>query len=153
MTLYNHCLVFYHLHKDTTLTVYDLLIKHEGLRLKVYKCSEGFNTIGFGRNLDTNGISEEEAFMMLEQDIFKCRKQLDCLSFAKKLNEARYAVLIDMIFNLGFAGFTKFKLMIAALESGDYNEAATQMLDSRWAKQVGVRANELAEIMTRGTFE
>jgi lysozyme len=58
--------------------------------------------------------------------------------------------MINMAFNLGFAGMMKFKKMIAAIEKKDFEQAATEMLNSRWADQVGERADRLAKMMFTG---
>lgn len=130
----------------------ELIKKHEGLRLKPYKCSAGKITIGYGRNLEDNGISAYEAEQMLFNDIQKCYTDLVKLSCWNKLDEARKAVLLDMCYNIGIARLKTFKKMLAALEVGAYNRAAKEMLDSKWAFQVKTRATELAEIMKTGAL-
>ena len=130
----------------------ELIKKHEGLRLKPYKCTAGKLTIGYGRNLEDNGISRYEADQMLFSDIQKCYTELVKLPFWNQLNEARKAVLLDMCYNLGITRMKTFKKMLAALEVGAYNRAAKEMLDSKWAFQVKTRATELAEIMKTGAL-
>jgi lysozyme len=130
------------------------LKRHEGFRSKPYLCSAGKLTIGYGRNLDDVGVSRSEAFELLRQDIARARwdveKNIEC---ANKLNIPRQDVLINMCFNLGIYNLLLFKKMIAALEKRDYDEAAKQMLNSRWAVQVGYRAVELAEQMRTGRYD
>jgi lysozyme len=65
---------------------------------------------------------------------------------AKLLFNAK-CVLIEMVFQLGVGGVSKFKKMWSGLQEQDYNEASIQMLDSRWAKQTPSRANSLAQVM------
>ena len=127
-----------------------LIKKHEGLRLKPYKCTAGKLTIGYGRNLEDNGISQYEAEQMLFNDIQNCYAECIKLSCWNKLNETRQAVLIDMCYNLGITRLKQFKKMLAALEVGAYNRASAEMLDSKWAREVKTRATELAEIMKKG---
>lgn len=133
------------------MTLRDLLMKHEGLRLKPYKCTAGRLTIGIGRNLDDKGISEDEAQLMLKNDIeyftYECKEHI--INF-EQLSEVRQWVLIDMCFNLGIGGLLKFKNMLSAIETNDFNTAADEMLNSAWAGQVGNRAIELAEMMMKG---
>ncbi len=129
----------------------EMLIRHEGLRLKPYRDSVGKLTIGVGRNLDDVGISEEEALYLLENDIRRAEKiAVECASshgvLFESLPEDAQLVLIDMAFNLGYK-LKGFKKMFSALKRRDFDEAAWEMLDSRWARQVGKRATELAEIM------
>lgn len=126
------------------------LERHEGLRLKPYRDTVGKLTIGIGRNLDDVGISPEEAELMLDNDIDKVLRQLSDVDEYNTLGPARQTVLANMCFNLGFRGLLGFRRMWAAIARGDYSEAARQMLDSRWAHQVGYRAQELAKIMRTG---
>ena len=128
----------------------ELIKKHEGLRLKPYKCPAGKLTIGYGRNLDDNGISASEAEALLFNDIQKCYADCAKLPCWNKLNEARQAVLIDMCFNLGINRLKGFKKMFSALERRDYKTASKEMLDSGWARQVKSRATELSKIMQKG---
>jgi len=132
--------------------VAELIKKHEGLKLKPYKCAAGKLTIGYGRNLEDNGISESEAEMLLATDIqnayFECSK----FPFWEKLNDYRKAVLIDMCYNIGITRLKQFKKMLSALEREDYNTSASEMLDSKWALQVKSRAYDLSEIMKKGVM-
>jgi lysozyme len=131
----------------------DLLKKHEGLRLKPYRCSAGKLTIGYGRNLDDVGISEEEAEMLLLNDLLTANIEVENrFVWFEDLDEVRKAVVVNMIFNLGIARFSAFKKTISLIEEGSYSEAAQEMLDSRWANQVGSRANELSEMMRTGLW-
>jgi len=130
------------------------LQKHEGLRLKPYKDSVGKLTIGYGRNLDDKGISNLEANLMLANDIHECIIQVqEHILFFGKLNDIRQNVLINMCFNLGIYGLLGFKKFLSALEREDFEDASIEMLDSRWALQVGIRATELSEQIRTGNFE
>lgn len=128
----------------------ELIKKHEGLRLAPYKCSAGKLTIGWGRNLEDNGITTEEAEMMLNHDLQLCIASANRFDWFDALDEVRQSVVVNMIFNLGLAGFSKFKKTIAAIEKGDFDEASKEMLDSLWARQVKGRAQELANMMKEG---
>ncbi|MTI12372.1 glycoside hydrolase family protein [Sansalvadorimonas verongulae] len=126
----------------------EIIRHHEGLRLRPYLCTSKKLTIGYGRNLEDRGLTRQEADYLLENDLHDIRRQLveriDCWD---QLSEVRQAVLIDMAYNLGLAGLLKFKNTLAAVSAGRYKTAACEMLDSRWAKQVGARANRLAAMM------
>lgn len=125
----------------------------EGLRLKMYQCPAGKWTIGFGHNLEDNGISLEIAETLLRTDLALARMEVGAkLPWSAKLNEARQYILVDMCFNMGIGRLLTFKKMLAALEQGYYERAAAEMLDSKWAKQVGRRAEKLAEIMRKGAY-
>ncbi len=128
------------------------LVRHEGLRLKPYRCTVGKLTIGIGRNLDERGISQKEAYAMLERDIVDCERQLleEIPNIYNKLDEVRQSVLLNMCFNLGIKGLLGFTNTLAFIKVGDWERAANGMLASKWAKQVGMRAIELSEMMRKG---
>jgi lysozyme len=126
------------------------LKRHEGFRQFPYKCSQGFLTVGYGRNLDSVGVNEDEALGMLLHDAYKAVRLLDNYKWFSALDEVRQDALINFMFNVGPGTFAKFKKMIAALEDRDYNEAAAQLLDSRYAQQVGKRAQEVAQMLRTG---
>lgn len=131
-----------------------MLKRHEGLRLKVYRCPAGFLTIGYGRNLESKGISEAEADEMLANDIGWFRDSvMHELAWTLFLDPVRFDVLVDMAFNLGVEGLAKFKKFLAALEAGDYLTASAEMLDSAWSAQVGDRARELAAMIQTGEYQ
>ncbi|OGG98914.1 MAG: hypothetical protein A2600_06285 [Candidatus Lambdaproteobacteria bacterium RIFOXYD1_FULL_56_27] len=122
------------------------LLRHEGLRLKPYLCTAGKLTLGIGRNLEDRGISAEEADFLLDQDVDHCIGELKTnLPWFEALVPDAQEVLVNLCFNLGMTRLLGFKLMLAALESGDWEESAKQMLESKWATQVGPRAQELAQ--------
>ncbi len=125
------------------------LVRHEGLRLKPYRCTAGKLTIGIGRNLDDRGISQTEAMVLLENDIQNCEKQLldEIPEIYNPLDEVRKSVLLNMCFNLGINGLLGFNNTLAFIAAGDWERAANGMLASKWAKQVGRRAIELSELM------
>jgi lysozyme len=124
------------------------LILHEGLKLEPYECTAGKLTIGVGRNIEDIGITEDEARYLLDNDILRVCDELDRnLSWWRDLSDVRQRVLVDMVFNLGISRFMQFQNAISAIESGDYDKAAEEMLDSRWTKQVGQRAHRLANAM------
>ena len=129
------------------------LIRDEGLRLKPYRCSVGKLTIGVGRNLDDVGISKDEAMAMLRNDIFKAQRaawQIVGDHIWGGLTKTRKGVLINMCFNLGATRLRKFVKMLIAVRLGNYEKAADEMLDSKWARQVGSRAKRLAQEMRDG---
>jgi lysozyme len=128
------------------------LVRHEGLRLKPYRCTAGKLTIGIGRNLEDRGISQKEAYAMLERDILDFEQQLlnEIPEVYNKLDEVRQSVLLNMCFNLGIKGLLEFKNTLAFIDAGDWERAANGMLASKWAKQVGRRAIELSELMRKG---
>lgn len=124
---------------------------HEGERLKPYRDTVGKLTIGIGRNLDDRGITAEESAMLLANDIAaEERELLHALPWVATLDEVRQRVLVDMAFNLGLAGLLTFENTLAAIRAGEYQRAATLMLQSRWAEQVGQRAERLSRMMATG---
>ena len=123
----------------------------EGLRLMPYRCSEGFLTIGYGRNIENNGIREEEADYMLENDVETAEQSAGSLvNNFYGLSDNRKIVLVSMVFQMGYAGVSKFKNMIAAINEGDFSRAANEMINSRWAEQTPERAKRLSNMMKEG---
>jgi len=126
----------------------ELLKIHEGYMQKVYRCSSGVLTVGYGRNLEARGLTEAEAEFLLKNDIAEADTWLnENLEYYKQLSTARKSALIDMYVNLGPSGLLGFKKMHKALANKDYEKASVEMLDSRWAKQVGNRSVELSQII------
>jgi lysozyme len=127
------------------------LVKHEGLRLKSYGDSIGKLTIGCGHNLDDKPISMRAAMLILDDDMDDAIADLDrALPWWRSMSEPRQIVLADMTFNMGIARLKLFHHALQAMQDGKWDEAASQMLDSRWAQQVGQRANTLADMMRVG---
>lgn len=130
-----------------------LLTLHEGKRLKPYLCTAKKTTIGIGRNLTDKGLSEAEISFLFQNDLAECRADLrKYLPWTTKLSEVRRAVLTDMRFNLGLDGLLAFKMTLESIRVGDYELAAQQMLQSKWAKQVKSRATRLSEMMRTDTW-
>jgi lysozyme len=129
-----------------------MLQRHEGLRLKPYKCTAGKLSIGYGRNLDDMGISEVEAMVMLRNDIEQCYQELEMFSWFEDLDQVRQEALVDMLFNLGLPTFLEFKKTLKFVAEGKYSQAAEEMLRSKWADQVGDRAKELAYMVDTGCY-
>jgi lysozyme len=120
---------------------------HEGTELMPYYDSLGNLTIGTGRNLDANGITQEEAEIMLRHDVMLAEAEAGRFSWYRKLDDRRKGVIVEMIFNIGLPSLLKFKNMIQAIKDDDYKKASNEMLDSKWSSQVGRRAITLANIM------
>jgi lysozyme len=127
------------------------LVRHEGLKLRPYRCPSGKLTIGVGRNLDDRGLDAEEAMYLLTRDLTLVEGQLRArLPWFDALTEVRQNVLIDMGFNLGVPGLLTFVRTLRLIEQGAYGEAGDAMLQSQWAGQVGARAERLARWMRSG---
>ena len=122
---------------------------HEGYRDKPYRCTEGKLTIGYGTNIER--ISKKEAEFLFNYRFNNVRAEINrALPWIEIAPEDIQAALIRMGYNLGVPRLLLFKKMLAAMEQGDYETAADEALDSRWARQVGNRAIDIAE-QIRGT--
>lgn len=126
------------------------LEQDEGFRPHVYDDSEGWATIGIGRLVDERkggGITKDEAYFLLGNDIDKCEKQLDqYIPWWRELSDKRQRALLNMVFQLGIGGVLKFAKMLGALQARDWSEAYRQALDSRWYQQTPNRAKRVAEM-------
>ena len=129
-----------------------MLKRHEGFRGKPYHCTAGKLTIGYGRNLDDVGITQEEAEILLSKDIQQAiRNAMDIFPALSKYTENRQIALINMVFNLGKTRFLGFVNMIKAIKKDYWMSASVEALDSKWArKDVGNRAIEIAEMLRKG---
>lgn len=143
------------------------LIFHEGLKLNPYRCSRNYLTIGVGRNLETNplneaekrvvgdvwgGITKNAALFLLRNDIERLENQCSELICWGVLDDERRYALLDMSFQLGFKGLSKFKKMLSALEKKDYVAASKECMDSNYAKQTRTRAERIARLIKTGVW-
>ena len=134
-------------------TLRTLIIQHEGCKLKPYKDTMGYLTVGVGRNLDTNGIRMSEALQMLDNDLMNCEMSLKSLPWYADMDTVRQGVIIELTFNIGIGKVLQFKDMIAALTDKDYDRAADELLDSTWAKQVGAtRSGNMSSRLRNGAY-
>jgi lysozyme len=136
----------------------DILEREEGWRENPYLCSEGYPTVGYGFKLGPSGASlSNYQFTLprpagdawLDELIFDLRIALH--SKLSGLNEARQAVVLSMCYQMGIDGCLAFKKMWAAIDARDFDTAATEMMDSRWAKQTPARARRHRDVMSSGT--
>ena len=124
---------------------------HEGRKKYPYRDTVGKLTIGVGHNLEDKGLSDAVINLILQEDIEEAKSELDrVLPAWQELDEVRQQVMIDMMFNLGAPRLMTFVKFRRALLVSDYEDAAAEMLDSKWAEQVGARADRLAEMMRSG---
>ena len=130
------------------------LLRDEGFRSRPYKDTVGILTVGIGRNLEAVGIRKDEAIYMLQNDIEECERHLDStLPWWRYLPAARQSALVNMCFNLGVSRLLKFKKFLAALNQQKYEDAAKEMLNSKWAEQVGQRAVRLSKQIETGELQ
>jgi lysozyme len=127
------------------------LVAHEGLRLKPYRDTAGKLTIGVGRNLDDVGLTRTEALFLLGNDIAAARGALDHRwPWWRTLDPVRRDALTELVFNLGVGGLSAFKQFLSLLQSGAFEAAASDLLETPWAGQVGDRAQSLAVLLRTG---
>tara|TARA_R100001244_G_scaffold43327_3_gene38935 strand:- start:13237 stop:13650 length:414 start_codon:yes stop_codon:yes gene_type:complete len=126
---------------------------HEGIKLNLYLCSAKKRSIGIGRNLDDIGISEDEAEYLLKNDIAEATKQLlNAFPWMSKFNDARISAMINFTFNVGIGTVRKFSNTIEYLKNEDWEAAADEMMNSKWAEQVGDRAIQITEQIRTGRW-
>lgn len=153
-----------HLRTDNYNKLLTQLRRHEGLRLKPYNDTEGVRTIGYGHNMsavsdeartryETHGITEQEAETLLRLDVTRAVDACMQYKWFDELDDIRKCVVINMMFNLGAVRFAKFKNMIMMLDAQNYSVAASQMVASKWYKQVKLRAHELVQQMRTGVWQ
>ena len=135
---------------------FDLLSEHlewaEGRRAYPYEDSVGKLTIGVGRNLDDRGLAEDEIDYLKKNDMDIAYELAKTLPYFEQLDEIRQVVIADLVFNLGLRRFKGFIRTNAALNVHDYDTAADELLDSRYARQTGRRAHRNARVLRTGKW-
>lgn len=128
--------------------------EHEGFVPRTYKDSLGKRTIGFGHLCvepeqwdDDKEYTREELERVFDNDFEEALKNAESLIGERSINFIAKQVIIEMVFQLGIGGVSKFKKMWSALDNEDYGEASFQMMDSLWAKQTPNRAEKLSQKM------
>jgi lysozyme len=130
------------------------LKRDEGFKPKPYKDSEGVLTIGYGFNLESDGLTEQESSLVLHVRAWnRYVELLTAIPWVHKLDDARQGVLLNMAYNLGVSGLRGFHRTLELAEQGAYTLAADEMLNSKWATQVGPRAHRLAQQMRSGVWQ
>jgi lysozyme len=133
----------------------EMLRLHEGVRYKVYVCSEGYETIGVGRNISEGGLglSKDEVDFLLVNDIKRVQDELTrSYPWFARLDEVRRDAMVDICFNIGLTKLRGFVNALAAMSRSQYEIAADEFMDSRWSEQVGNRAVEVTEMIRTGEY-
>ena len=128
------------------MTLINQIKKHEGYKSTVYECTEGYDTIGYGFAIKDLELSEEVCNIILTEKLAKL--QLSISNKFEWFDDSPVIVkdvVTNMCYQLGLSGFSKFKKTIYYLETEQYEEAATECLDSLWAKQTPSRAKDVSE--------
>lgn len=145
-----------------TYSIEDILMYEEGYREKPYYCSEGYPTIGIGTRLGPKGaplsnyeisFSKDIAKAFLKEEINKIKNRLSGYPWFKICNEARRNVLISMAYQMGVNGLLSFKNTLALIANKQFEQAANNMLLSKWAKQTPNRAQRHAAVMLTGNTD
>ena len=134
----------------------EMLKLHEGVRSKVYVCSAGYETIGVGRNISESGLglSDDEIDYLLANDVARVKGELaDTYFWFGALNEARQDAMIDICFNLGLTRLRGFVNALEAMSREQFDIAADEFMDSKWASQVGNRAVRVTEMIRTGVYQ
>ena len=131
---------------------------HEGLRLEPYLCPAGAWTIGYGHKIRKHEkftrLTIDQAERVLDADIETAEAEARSLfpdSKYKNFTKNRWDVLTELVFNLGLTRFRGFKRMISAIDGGDWQQAAAELEDSKWYRQVGPnRGDTLVNLLREG---
>lgn len=129
-----------------------LIKKSESKRLRLYKDTAGKETIGYGRNLTNDGISDDEAEYLFQNDyntaVSDAKEFIGSSWFI--MGAGRQAALIDLAFNLGLPALLEFRDMRAALQAGAWEVAHQECLNSLAAKEEPARIERDAQILLTG---
>lgn len=139
----------------------ELIAREEGFSAMPYICTEGYPTVGYGQRIGPQGVDvslyefelpEPVARQWLSENIRQLENILSRYSWYQQCNTDRASVLVSMAYQLGLSGLLRFRKMLAAIEDNDWEEAAREALDSRWAKQTPRRARHHAEVLRTGVL-
>tara|TARA_R110000824_G_C15146832_1_gene670570 strand:- start:27 stop:536 length:510 start_codon:yes stop_codon:yes gene_type:complete len=137
--------------------VLEMLRRHEGCETHAYSCTSNRMTIGCGRNIDPAGglgLSDDEINFLLQNDINRVIAELtNEFAWFPELNECRRDAMINICFNMGLTRLRLFKLALGAMQNLDYSTAAAEFINSKWTKQVGNRAIEVALMIKTGNYQ
>ena len=123
----------------------------EGVRLMPYKDQFGNLTIGCGRNLTADGISESEMEMMLASDVNHAAVAAATLfNFDATISDERKAALVNLSFNLGEEELSKFTQFVGFVNARDWNGAADDLIQTKYATEVGPRAQRICDKLRNG---
>ena len=129
--------------------IVDNIKRHEGFEPKVYQCTEGYDTIGYGFTIKDLEIDKDVADLILMKKLHTLLQRITiAFPWFENIDNIAKSVVVNMCYQLGLRGFSQFKKTIYYLETEQYEEASMEMLDSLWAKQTPNRANELSELMS-----
>ena len=124
------------------------IIRHEGKKKKLYKCTADKWTIGVGHNIEDNGLSEAAIQFIFEEDlstaIAECHRNI--IGWENMPGTVQEA-LVNLVFNMGINRLMQFKKTLGYLRHGEFEEAADELLDSRYARQVPSRAQEVSDMI------
>ncbi|CAH0149635.1 hypothetical protein SRABI106_00415 [Rahnella aquatilis] len=157
------------------MNLYDMLRFDEGLKLELYKDTEGYWTIGVGSLItklqskieaikimdkilsrSTNGkITPQESEILFNKGIQNALRGIQSTTLSethKMMDEPRRMALMNMVYQLGIAGVLGFRKMINHLNAGNYRAASLEALNSKWARQTPNRARRVTAVMSTGTF-
>lgn len=154
--------------KEIESRLIQMLRSEEGVIPTLYKDHLGYDTIGVGHLVDarrggglpdwaqeelnqSGRLTDESINSLLLSDIKEKETQLNhALPWAKDLDCVRYCVLVDMCFQMGIGGLLGFNNTLRYIKEGNYDQAAKNMLVSKWAKQTPNRAKRRADEMRTG---
>ena len=130
----------------------EMIVKHEGHEPRVYKCPNGFDTIGYGFAIKDLFMDKEIADFILDKKIrgilasIEANDDWDQWFWDKPQNVKE--VLVNMIYQIGFYGVRKFRKTIQYIKDDSFLLAGEEMLDSKWARSDSPnRAKELSDII------
>lgn len=133
--------------QETFKQLKDHIKEYEGLSNVLYKCTSNKLSIGYGRNLEDVGISKDEAEYLLKNDIDIALDEVSEHFDMPNLPEPAQIVLVDMCFNMGISRLLNFRNMIKAIEQDEWDKAADELLDSKYAAQTKRRARMNASLL------
>lgn len=131
----------------------DSIKEHEGFSPTAYKDSRGFDTIGYGTRVTEIEVDEATAEAWLIREVEEKEARLKHVNGWHRMDLFRRDIILEMAYQMGVGGVLRFRRMWDAIRDQDWDRAADEMLDSRWARtQTPRRAGRLALRMRAGSM-
>ncbi len=132
-------------------SVREIIAHFEGFSSRLYRCTSGKLTIGYGYNIEDRGLPEDICEELLGRDIADINRYLrTTYDWYEELDDARKKAIISMVYQLGKGGFAKFEKTIEAIKAKNWEAAYVNLLDSKWARQTPLRAKRTAMVIRTG---
>lgn len=128
--------------------------RHEGLKKRAYVDTKGNITIGYGVNISSCDLSDSECELLLNNRILTATYELyRFVPWIQSLDDVRKAVMIELTYNIGIEDVLLFRKLLEALKEQNFAQAREELLNSKWANDVGInRSHDMGHALESGVL-